>query len=101
MENLSNVPVKDLVKELLGRKPKNVARPKPNKEVNVARIISACESLLNDLESGYRPFNPDIEWVNETAMNAIYGAGIWDWIDEKIALNMNKQLYGKETSNDQ
>jgi len=64
------------------RKRKKIKSPRQKaiSAINIKSVIDACEGYIKQLEEDPAP---DKHYVFEAAMTAVYGRGIWDFINER------------------
>lgn len=73
----------DLIRELQERGIKAEIKPEPLQEIDWSGVMSNCIEYVDQLdEEGYPP--KDIEhYIMESAMSAVFGDGVWEWINSK------------------
>ena len=83
--NLDDYTSDDLVKELKKREEEEIeeTRPQPLDVQDFSQVRKACEVHIQELIDG--KVDSDIDhYIYETAMEAIYGKDIWNWVNSKL-----------------
>ena len=64
-------------------------KPKPLGKINTDNLVSLCKDYIEAIEEGTTVLNVDhsiyktvSEMIYQTALEAVYGESVWDWIDE-------------------
>jgi hypothetical protein len=79
LEDFSDEDLKSELKrrELLKSKiPERLSKEK----INLTKTIKCCDDYINSIHNNHP--DPDIEYIFEAALEAIYGEKIWAWINE-------------------
>jgi hypothetical protein len=59
-------------------------RPKPVDSPNLAKLVVAIESYFTELEGSHEVDDDTEHYIFEEAVTALYGPGIFDWINKHL-----------------
>jgi hypothetical protein len=75
----------DLQQELNDRKQRKNNAPQPLENPDYSNVFASAVEYMTDVsESGREPKDYD-HYMFETAMEAVYGKGVWDYINEVLS----------------
>jgi len=83
---LENITTEELRAELDRREnaEKEIAKPKQLESMDFTALRSLCQRYIDDIDKvgGYVDENYR-HYIYETAISAIFGKGVWEWINQK------------------
>ncbi len=80
---LSNISDNDLEKELEKRRAHRYVRdkPKPISRPNFSKVTAECVQYIDTMAEEKRVDDSKENFIFETAMEAVFGEGVWDWVE--------------------
>ena len=59
--------------------------PLPLQNPDYSKLRTLAESIIKDMAGDdYCEDNDNTQWAYEAMMNAVYGPGVWEWINKRL-----------------
>ena len=98
--SLKNIPLKELKDELARREATaGILRPTLKTKPDFTELVELCKQYMGFLDSDdYCEDNDFSQYIFETALTALYGKGVFDYIKFIQVMNSGKLLFATEDS---
>jgi len=78
--DLNDISTEELEEEV--EKRKRDAIPKPLSVIGLTALTRICNEYINGLAGGYQIKDGE-HYIFETAIEAVYGKDVWDWVNSQ------------------